>query len=588
MRYNVIDMALRIIKVLSLLFLLVITSWALLNPNFFYVHDYLHTARIAEMARGLSDFHFPVRWSQNFGYGYGMPLFEFYAPLPYFVGAIFYLHGFEVVSAMQIVFIITNIVSIGGAYLLGREIFEQKSNKNGSLAVLSGIIVATVFSLAPYRAVNLFVRGALSEAWGMMFFPLILLFGIRFIKKNSWFSWLGLTLSISGLFLSHNLSALMFLPLSVIFILGYLFLIVSKKKLRKDKIVSIARIFASYLAGFALSAFYVLPAYLEKSLTKVESTVTGGYFDFKLHFVGIKQFFDTSFGYGGSGWDANDSISFFIGLGAIFGIVLMAVSMAVNMRKNKGFGGRIWFLLTVFLLGLFSLFMTHNKSLAVWEVVFPLKFIQFPWRWLSSVSIFFAICSAGFIWLLPNQKIKTLLAGIIILVSSISALIYFKPESFLENSDQYYFVDAKRIQNELSPILPDYLPKSFSSEIDTPNELLTWLDDPDSGNVNIIQNKVNTKAVAIESSSSAKLTFAVADFPGWKAFISRENKSERVEHQTSDQGLIKLDVPPGPNLVTLEFVSTPVRKFADYISGLSLFGLVIATIIAVRKRHESE
>jgi hypothetical protein len=39
-----------------------------------------------EMERSLQRFEFPVRWSANFGFGYGMPLFNFYAPLPYYLG----------------------------------------------------------------------------------------------------------------------------------------------------------------------------------------------------------------------------------------------------------------------------------------------------------------------------------------------------------------------------------------------------------------------------------------------------------------------------------------------------------------------
>ena len=80
------------------------SSWALFQPELFYVHDFLHAARIAEMARGLSDLHIPVRWSQNFGYGYGMPLFQFYAPLPYFFGALLYLGGFSIIIAVKALF----------------------------------------------------------------------------------------------------------------------------------------------------------------------------------------------------------------------------------------------------------------------------------------------------------------------------------------------------------------------------------------------------------------------------------------------------------------------------------------------------
>src|SRR5258706_14692287 len=63
-----------------------ITMRSILGPSFFRPHDYTHAARLVEMQRSLQAGELPVRWSRNFGFGYGMPLFNFYAPLPYYFG----------------------------------------------------------------------------------------------------------------------------------------------------------------------------------------------------------------------------------------------------------------------------------------------------------------------------------------------------------------------------------------------------------------------------------------------------------------------------------------------------------------------
>src|SRR3989344_5903619 len=60
----------------------------LLHNTFFPLHDYTHVARLSEMHRALVDGYLPVRWSKNLGFGYGMPLFNFYAPLFYYVAEI--------------------------------------------------------------------------------------------------------------------------------------------------------------------------------------------------------------------------------------------------------------------------------------------------------------------------------------------------------------------------------------------------------------------------------------------------------------------------------------------------------------------
>src|SRR5690606_25347050 len=101
------------------------TSWALFRPGFFRVHDYVHAARIAEITRAVSEGHFPVRWSANFGYGYGMPLFEFYAPLPYYFGAFWYWLGADVILVLKSLWLVTSVVTIYGAYLLGRQLYGR-------------------------------------------------------------------------------------------------------------------------------------------------------------------------------------------------------------------------------------------------------------------------------------------------------------------------------------------------------------------------------------------------------------------------------------------------------------------------------
>jgi len=580
-------MATRSITFLLLLILLGISSWALFNPNFFYIHDYLHAARIAEMARGLGNFHIPVRWSQNFGYGYGMPLFEFYAPLPYFVGALFFLVGFGAVASMQIIFVISNLVTILGSYFLGKKLFGKTKELDrpgelgrlGELGGLAGLILAAVYGLAPYRAVNLYVRGALSESWGMMFFPLILLFGIKYLKKTSYFNWLGLTLCISGLFLSHNLSALLFLPLSALFFGAYALFIIDAK----SKIVLVSKLATSYFLAFLLSSFYVMPALMEKSFTKLESFVTGGYFDYKLHFVGVKQFFDSSFGYGGSGWEASDEISFFLGWGVLLGIFLTGLTVAFYSVKKRKVSQQALFLFFVLFLGVLSLLMSHNKSLPIWQLLDSLKFLQFPWRWLASAAIYFAIFSAGFLWFIPKKNIRVIFAGLIILLASIPAVNFFKPESFLENANQYYFSDPERIKSELSQVLPDYLPTNFSSELTNPPEAIAWSPDPDTTQIKTVTNSVHKKVVEVTASENTNLIFAVADYPGWQVYID----DNPVEHDLSPDGLISTQIPAGEKLVSAKFNRTPIRMLFDSISGLSLFALAIASIIAVNHRKKS-
>ena len=151
------------LHLILLVLILLACSYSLFRPLFFRIHDYSQGARIAEMALALKDGHFPVRWSKNFGFGLGMPLFNFYAPLPYYVTGFLNLLGLDLLNCLRLLFFIPNLVTLIGAYLLGKKIF------NSSI----GIVVSASITLAPYRAVDLFVRGAISELWALMFLPLL-------------------------------------------------------------------------------------------------------------------------------------------------------------------------------------------------------------------------------------------------------------------------------------------------------------------------------------------------------------------------------------------------------------------------------
>jgi hypothetical protein len=577
MSYNVKAMVNRSITVLVLVVLLAIltaSSLSLFNPNFFYIHDYLHVARASEMAKGLADFHIPVRWSQNFGYGYGMPLFEFYAPLPYVFGALFYFLGLPPVSNVQALFFLSNLGSILGAYFLGKKLYGRTG----------GLVAASVFGLAPYRAVNLYVRGALSESWGMMFFPWVLLLGMELAQKGKikFWPWLGLLCAVSGLLLSHNLSALQFLPTSVIWMTAYIFVYYKKTNLKipyKKMAISLLTLLSAYLGALAVSAFYVFPALLENQFTQIEKYILNGYFDFRVHFVGLKQFFDSTFGYGGSEWGSSDKISFFLGWGAVLGSSLSIFTITANIVKKRQLPKNYWILMTSLILAIFGLFMTHGKSILVWESIGPLKYMQFPWRWLASAMIYLSIFSAGFARVFSKRSLKIVFSALVVLVALSHAVLIFKPNVYLDNSEEYYFYNDDRVQSELSQVLPDYLPITFAQiTTDYPDSLVMHQENSDYV-YEVKQDLVNRKVIDFSAKQSSQITFSIADFPGWETSIN----GSLTRHQLSPAGLIQLDIPSGASLVKVEFKNTPIRTFSDMISLFSLLGLGLGSIITYRK-----
>lgn len=606
-----------ILVTLALVAVFFASSWSLFSPQFFRVHDYTHAARISQMTRALQDGHFPVRWTEDFGYGYGMPLFEFYAPFPYYVGSMFYWLGFNIVLVIKILFALSSLGTLLGAYKLGQKMYGS----------LGGILVSAAISLAPYRALNLFVRGALSEAWAIMALPWILYALMKVIdsiieKKlfnQSFRSWSVLVFSLVVLFLSHNLTTLMFLPTSLVFATVYWLYAYSKKysfvKFEKSVfmrslIAAAFRTASAYVLAIGLSAFYLVPAFVEKGFTKVEQYVLGGYFNYHLHFLYIRQFFNSTWGFGGSAWGVDDDISFFLGYWQLLSLLIISLFVIKQclqvipqfLKSKQKFALFHDFFLrkeifwtagfSTFLVG--SLFMTLLKSESIWNLFTLLSFIQFPWRWLSVAIIFMGLVVGIPVLFIQNKVGRFLYVWLGLAVLILSNFYYFRPEKFLEQSDDYYYTDRRRIRENMSSILEDYVPIQMAQELPPQNTVV--YDSEDQGEntdtfstgehirkieYEVLLDRTQEKLIATDAENDILLPLNLADFPGW--FV--ELDGEKIPHSQGAVGNIQVSVPSGEHQVSVKLGYTPVRFYSDLLSLVSLFVFVWFMIGSDKKSH---
>jgi len=560
------------------LLLIFTTSWSLINPGFFHVHDYTHGARIAEMLDGFKDGQLPVRWSENLGYGYGMPLFEFYAPLPFVVGAGLLWLNLDIVLIIKILYIISNVLTCIGAYYLGKKLFGG----------IGGWVTSAAYTLAPYRAVNLYVRGALSEAWAMMALPWVLLGIVMIIHREKRGFWVLLA-GLLTLMLSHNLTTLMFVPVSAVFAVCYWLSrhwqdsrVVRLKMAIKDGIAMIG----AYTFAVGLCAFYLFPALLENQFTQINQ-IFSGYFYYSNHFLYIRQFFIPFWGYGGSSWGPEDTMSYFLGFGQLLGGATFGIFWLISLLKRRQPYSRLALYAIFGVLLVLSAFMTLLRSKFIWDAVPLLTTIQFPWRWLSIVSLMLAILSGAGISLLSRKLHRMILGSLLILVCVITTVNYFKPERYLDNADALYYTDADRIKKDMSSILPDYIPKSMAQIDDVRTELFLVPAGTEQ-HVEVIIDRSDQKLFKTNFTSPIAFNVQIASYPGWVIEID----GQQVEWSSKGQyGTMLFTVPPGEQMVSVYFGSTPVRSISDTITFLSILGLFgVATYVSLsdyRSRHST-
>lgn len=567
---------------LGLGLIFVAASWALFRPDFFRVHDYVHGVRLVEMLRALKEGQFPVRWTSNFGFGYGMPLFEFYGPLPSYVGALFYWLGFDVILSVKLLYLVANLGTVIGAYFLGQRLAGKGA----------GLVTAALITLSPYRAVNLFVRGALNEAWGIMGAVLVaasLLWLLqRLAEVKNWrevhlwrLPWLAFMSSLLVLFLSHNLMTLMSIPtLALVGFVGSFLLIKGWKQRTQAWVLTASGV---VLAGM-MAAFYMVPAVLENGYTQI-GTILTGYFSYLNHFLYIRQFFLDKWGYGGSAWGPDDGISFFVGWSQLvaLGILTLVVVYRGLVAAEKGRFWRRWFvwlgLLSVLVLGCFALSL--SRFAFIWSALPFLSFIQFPWRWLGVGVIWLGLLGGLGVAFIPWRNLRWLSVALVVVVTLTNAR-YFRPEIFLADASGYYYDNPEKVRIQMSDILPDYIPLTLHSTnvykekgIPPRQEKEYFVGQTFSTEeAQVLLDRGHEKLFSLNLPQDTQMTLAIAAFPGWQAEIDAQPTSTSLD----DNGLLTVDVPAGQHTLGVFFGATFVRYWSDLVSFLALVAVAAASM----------
>jgi len=85
-------------------------------------------------------------------------------------------------------------------------------------------------------------------------------------------------------------------------------------------------------------------------------------------------------------------------------------------------------------LGIFALFLTHGKSDFIWRLVPYIRFVQFPWRFLTITALFLALASGSIARILPNKFIPYIL-----LLLLLTNFMFFRPDIWRPISDSVQF-----------------------------------------------------------------------------------------------------------------------------------------------------
>lgn len=596
-------------KEILIIILLLIVSFpavkSLLKQGGYTSHDLTHhVIRQISMDKLLSEAQFPPRWSGDLNNGYGYPVFLFNYPLPAMAGEIFHKAGLGYVDSVKAVLFSSMILSVLGMYLFLRSYLG-----NSPAAFLGAVF----YLYAPLRFLNIYVSAAVGSALALGILPFIFWSMVVISKgnKGNWGVVVG-ALSLAGLILAHNVTALIFVP--VILVFAWILI----RGVRDFGVIRELSIM--FLLGLGLSAWFFLPALWEKQYIVFDQIYSGFYKD---QFINLWQLVRSPWGYGLSHPQKPElgDMSYQLGLAQIL-VMLVLVPLVWTrreIREIRVIGGLV--------LGLFalSIFLMLKASLPLWESLTFLSLVQFPLRF-QAVAIFSAsVAAALLVKYLPLIRLSSLPASPAFGVASpksplanldiaglqrgerkqgsinndrlldsrlrgndVTRWFIFIPLLVLAifanrnhwninekfDPEEQYYLNLKTTSTSYGEHLPKWgrvMDKSPSAKL----EIIKGI-----GKVRVVSDKSVQVIAEVEAAAPAKLRLNQFYFPGWE--IAVDGKQIRFDYliDGGSYGLPVFDIETGTHIIKAEFKKTLVRNLADTISIVTV---IIALAITSRR-----
>ncbi len=542
---------------LYILLALSIFAWApLLHPAYFFqAHDARHSIfYLVEFDQTLRDGFLWPRWSPDFAFGYGYPLFNLYAPLAIYAAEIVHLLGVNMVWSVKTIYILSTIGAGVGMFGFTRRLFGANA------ALIAGL----AYMFAPFHLVEIYVRSAFAEYVSLMLLPLVLWAFTELIARPSPRRMALAGASYGVLALTHHSTFFTFTPFLMLYILT-LMIGAAKTNLQAWGRQLLFNAGAGVL-GVALAGIYIVPVLLEQKYIKIEQWTSGSY-NFAEHFVYFSQFLSPFWGYGYAGPGPVDFMPYQIGI-AIFGLAVVGtVALAAFSPQMHHRGTMVIFLVAT----LFSIWLMSPLGEPLWRALPIAALVQFPWRLLIITMLSAAVVIGGGVAALKLDGAPLMLSAVVLALASYG---YAQPQytPIPEWADTPLAVinwDSASVSDRVGMVAvtdeqPTTSPMEAQYRAGEPLSVATVL----SGNATVETIRHGGASDTVQfRGDAATVQFYTYDFPGWQVKIDGQPVPHRHEPPF---GLITVDVPAGEHIISLRMGTTPPRTIGGVMSLLAL------------------
>ncbi len=493
--------------------------------------------RLTEYARAIGA-QLPPIWAPDLSSGHGQPLFEFSPPLVYAAALPFFECGMGLADALQFGLIVLFAIGAIAVYLIGRKLsFSQLASVGGAAAWL----------FAPYQALDLYVTGRMAESAGLAVAPLALLGLITVMKSPTLLNLVLGSAAIALVPLAHNVVALLMFPIFALIVVVHS--IVSDRPLR-----TAAAGAAAIAGGLGLSAFFWLPAILEKNFVKSELLLSG-YFDWRIHIIAPWQLLWGYWNFGYSVAGTNDTISFSLGLPhvalAIAGVIIGVRALSRERRLDAiVFAGA----------AMVGALMATEWSAPIWARLPTLQYLQFPWRTLLLPALFMPLLA---LYVFERVGTKPAIALIALLV--ILNLHHTEPNGYQAFDEEYFAPSNIAKTGYETTTHGEYQPRWVKDPLTYTGDGLVK---PPAGMlVQTLSWTPDRHEYSVTAPAAATVMDATNYYPGWTVLIDGR---ETAATPAPGFGTLSFTIPAGQHAIRVELRRTNVRRNSMLLSLGSL------------------
>ncbi len=581
-----------------------------------------HRFRLVSFYNSLNQGIMRPRWAGEAALGYGAPTFLFNYPLPYYLASLILKAGFSVNQSGQLLSAAALLLSGFAMYILGKKLTGEK---------IAGLVASVVYVYAPYHLLMTYLYDAWGEILAFIFPPLILYFifklnnqavleiqkeksqiqnpksqtnpkskiqkiisylNLKFYLKFELWNWDFILLILSWFLfiLSHNVSAVMFAPILLLF--AFVF--------GGFKIKPFIMILNTFILGVIISAFFWLPAFVLQNEMRYpqflagESVMRGSFFKSFTTLInnatqvirnGIANYSDFTVG-----WPI-----LFISVLSLFVIVYFIYRKVFtgksnpertgkrmsNLLQNKKIIQIVWILIVF----LFSLYLVNYLSNWLWGFIY-FHFTLYPFRFLFPATFLGSMMGALLVSQIFNNSLdktgqtkKILwLTGIatITVFSVVQGMPYTKPYIDIFPFPDSYFFQRQTVTSapgtRKNMLIKEFLPlradDSFLNEEEARDRREEMVITKGLGTIRIVGSGSEKISARIEAKDNITATVNRFYFPNWKVY----DRGVQIPIEWDSNGRILLSLDPGNHNLQLIFTVSGIEKIGYLIT---LLGLII-------------